>query len=108
MSARRTPKPWPAISASEPIRWQRLGLESKAAATEKSLRASLGDAFGGAWFDEAGATVGLTQATACATFGHSGGPFLAGTQAQGVLSGIAGVCTSFFQPVQRHARLELY
>lgn len=53
-----------------------------------------------------GATSGLTQTTACGSPGDSGGPFLAGTQAQGVLSGISGGgCfggggSSFFQPVR--------
>jgi streptogrisin C len=57
-----------------------------------------------------GAVFGLTQTSACAGFGDSGGPFLAGGQAQGVLSGIAiasgasdncGAANpqSFFQPV---------
>jgi streptogrisin C len=48
-----------------------------------------------------GTTFGLTSTTAFATFGDSGGPFLSGTQAQGVLSGIGGGgAVSFFQPVR--------
>jgi streptogrisin C len=47
---------------------------------------------------------GLTRTSACATFGDSGGPFLAVTQAQGILSGGAGDCsnggTTLFQPLQ--------
>lgn len=46
---------------------------------------------------------GLTRTTACSESGDSGGPYLAGTEAQGVLSGGSGNCrsggTSFFQPV---------
>jgi streptogrisin C len=46
---------------------------------------------------------GLTETSACSDLGDSGGSFLAGGQAQGVLSGGAGDCTtggtSVFQPV---------
>jgi streptogrisin C len=46
---------------------------------------------------------GLTQTDACAEGGDSGGPFLAGDQAQGTVSGGNGDCTqggtTFFQPV---------
>lgn len=46
---------------------------------------------------------GLTRTTVCAEPGDSGGPFLAGSQAQGVTSGGSGDCTSggttFYQPV---------
>ncbi|MDI1461099.1 S1 family peptidase [Catellatospora sp. KI3] len=46
---------------------------------------------------------GLTRTTACADHGDSGGPFLAGPHAQGVLSGGSGDCVSggdsYFQPV---------
>ncbi|WP_344939807.1 ricin-type beta-trefoil lectin domain protein [Actinomadura miaoliensis] len=46
---------------------------------------------------------GLTQTTACAEGGDSGGPYVSGDQAQGVTSGASGNCTSggttFFQPV---------
>ena len=46
---------------------------------------------------------GLTQTTACAEGGDSGGAWLSGDQAQGVTSGASGNCTSggntFFQPV---------
>ncbi|HET9381203.1 MAG TPA: carbohydrate-binding protein [Streptomyces sp.] len=52
---------------------------------------------------EEGTVDGLTQTTVCAEPGDSGGPFVAGTQAQGVTSGGAGDCTSggttFFQPL---------
>lgn len=50
-----------------------------------------------------GTVDGLTRTTVCAEPGDSGGPFLAGTQAQGVTSGGSGDCTrggtTFFQPV---------
>jgi streptogrisin C len=46
---------------------------------------------------------GLTRTSVCAEPGDSGGPFLSGTQAQGVLSGGIGDCanngTTFFQPI---------
>lgn len=46
---------------------------------------------------------GLTRTTVCAEPGDSGGPYLAGSQAQGVTSGGSGDCTSggttFYQPV---------
>lgn len=46
---------------------------------------------------------GLTQTSACAEGGDSGGPYISGDQAQGVTSGAAGNCssggTTFFQPV---------
>jgi streptogrisin C len=46
---------------------------------------------------------GLTRTSVCAEPGDSGGPFLSGTQAQGVLSGGIGDCTNngttFFQPI---------
>ncbi|MEV8549405.1 trypsin-like serine protease [Streptomyces glaucescens] len=46
---------------------------------------------------------GLTQTTVCAEPGDSGGPYVAGVQAQGVTSGGSGDCTSggttFYQPV---------
>jgi streptogrisin C len=50
-----------------------------------------------------GAVTGLTRTNACAEAGDSGGPWLAGDQAQGVTSGGSGDCTvggeTFFQPV---------
>ncbi|WP_320777998.1 alpha-lytic protease prodomain-containing protein [Streptomyces sp. CRN 30] len=50
-----------------------------------------------------GTVDGLTQTTVCAEPGDSGGPFVAGAQAQGVTSGGSGDCTNggttFFQPV---------
>lgn len=50
-----------------------------------------------------GTVYGLTDTTACAQPGDSGGSFLSGDQAQGVTSGAAGDCstggTSSFQPV---------
>ncbi|MCU7723780.1 S1 family peptidase [Actinoplanes sp. KI2] len=50
-----------------------------------------------------GAVTGLTRTNACAEGGDSGGPWLAGDQAQGVTSGGSGDCTTggetFFQPV---------
>ncbi|WP_030436006.1 S1 family peptidase [Actinoplanes subtropicus] len=50
-----------------------------------------------------GAVTGLTRTNACAESGDSGGPWLAGDQAQGVTSGGSGDCTTggetFFQPV---------
>ncbi|MGH4020916.1 MAG: S1 family peptidase, partial [Pseudonocardiaceae bacterium] len=46
---------------------------------------------------------GLTRTTACAEPGDSGGPYITGSQAQGVLSGGSGSCLlggeTFFQPV---------
>ncbi|MFH8447914.1 alpha-lytic protease prodomain-containing protein [Streptomyces fungicidicus] len=46
---------------------------------------------------------GLTRTTVCAEPGDSGGPFLAGSQAQGVTSGGSGDCssggTTYYQPV---------
>ncbi|MFJ9661427.1 trypsin-like serine protease [Streptomyces griseoflavus] len=46
---------------------------------------------------------GLTRTTVCAEPGDSGGPFVAGAQAQGVTSGGSGDCTAggttFYQPV---------
>ncbi|GAA4235655.1 streptogrisin C [Streptosporangium album] len=48
---------------------------------------------------------GLTQTTACAEGGDSGGAWMSGDQAQGVTSGASGNCTSggttFFQPVNK-------
>ncbi|MGX6602624.1 S1 family peptidase [Micromonosporaceae bacterium Da 78-11] len=50
-----------------------------------------------------GAVTGLTRTDVCAEGGDSGGPWLAGDQAQGVTSGGSGDCTvggeTFFQPV---------
>ncbi|MEU1055722.1 alpha-lytic protease prodomain-containing protein [Streptomyces sp. NPDC005876] len=50
-----------------------------------------------------GTVNGLTRTTVCAEPGDSGGPFLAGSQGQGVTSGGSGDCTSggttFFQPL---------
>ncbi|MEV6963287.1 carbohydrate-binding protein [Streptomyces sp. NPDC051207] len=50
-----------------------------------------------------GTVDGLTQTTVCAEPGDSGGPFVAGAQAQGVTSGGTGDCktggTTFYQPV---------
>jgi streptogrisin C len=50
-----------------------------------------------------GAVFGLTQTTACAEPGDSGGPYMAGGQAQGTTSGGSGNCTfggtTFFQPL---------
>lgn len=50
-----------------------------------------------------GVVSGLTRTDACAEPGDSGGPWVAGNQAQGVTSGGAGNCTfggvTFFQPV---------
>ncbi|MET7479950.1 alpha-lytic protease prodomain-containing protein [Streptomyces sp. NPDC005648] len=50
-----------------------------------------------------GTVNGLTQTNVCAEPGDSGGPFIAGAQAQGVTSGGSGDCTrggtTFFQPV---------
>ncbi|CAM3934017.1 hypothetical protein GCM10009799_40350 [Nocardiopsis rhodophaea] len=47
---------------------------------------------------------GLTRTTVCAEPGDSGGPYLAGDQAQGVTSGGSGNCTSggttYFQPLR--------
>jgi streptogrisin C len=50
-----------------------------------------------------GTVSGLTQTSACAEPGDSGGSYISGDQAQGVCSGGSGDCTSggttFFQPV---------
>ncbi|MFH9571015.1 trypsin-like serine protease [Streptomyces sp. NPDC017230] len=50
-----------------------------------------------------GTVDGLTETTVCAEPGDSGGPFVAGTQAQGTTSGGSGDCTrggtTFYQPV---------
>jgi streptogrisin C len=50
---------------------------------------------------------GLTRTSVCGEAGDSGGPVVSGTQAQGVLSGGVGDCTSggstFFQPIQEAA-----
>lgn len=50
-----------------------------------------------------GAVYGLTRTSACAEAGDTGAPFMAGTQAQGILVGGSGNCTtggtSYFQPV---------
>ncbi|MFG2133589.1 alpha-lytic protease prodomain-containing protein [Streptomyces sp. NPDC048751] len=50
-----------------------------------------------------GTVDGLTRTTVCAEPGDSGGPYLAGAQAQGVTSGGSGDCTSggttFYQPI---------
>ncbi|OIJ68694.1 alpha-lytic protease prodomain-containing protein [Streptomyces mangrovisoli] len=50
-----------------------------------------------------GTVSGLTKTNVCAEPGDSGGPFLAGSQAQGTTSGGSGDCTrggtTFFQPV---------
>ncbi|PWI10694.1 serine protease [Streptomyces sp. NWU339] len=50
-----------------------------------------------------GTVGGLTRTTVCVEPGDSGGPFVAGAQAQGVTSGGSGNCTSggttFYQPV---------
>ncbi|MEV6911895.1 S1 family peptidase [Amycolatopsis sp. NPDC051071] len=52
-----------------------------------------------------GALYGLTRTNVCAEPGDNGGPFVSGTQAQGVLVGGSGNCTSggtsYFQPVNR-------
>jgi streptogrisin C len=49
------------------------------------------------------AVQGLTQTTVCAEPGDSGGPYISGTEAQGMTSGGSGDCTvggeTFFQPV---------
>ncbi|SDM31531.1 streptogrisin C. Serine peptidase. MEROPS family S01A [Streptomyces sp. cf386] len=50
-----------------------------------------------------GTVDGLTQTTVCAEPGDSGGPYVSGSQAQGVTSGGSGNCTSggttFYQPI---------
>ncbi|MFI6007511.1 alpha-lytic protease prodomain-containing protein [Streptomyces sp. NPDC051243] len=50
-----------------------------------------------------GTVDGVTETTVCAEPGDSGGPYLSGTQAQGVTSGGSGNCTSggttFYQPI---------
>ena len=52
---------------------------------------------------QAGPVYGMTQTSACAQGGDSGGSFISGNQAQGITSGGSGNCTSggttFFQPV---------
>ncbi|MEU3844789.1 alpha-lytic protease prodomain-containing protein [Streptomyces sp. NPDC028635] len=52
---------------------------------------------------EEGTVNGLTQTSVCAEPGDSGGPYMAGAQAQGTTSGGSGDCTSggttFFQPI---------
>ncbi len=52
-----------------------------------------------------GALHGLTRTNVCAEPGDNGGPFVSGTQAQGVLVGGSGNCasggTSYFLPVNR-------
>jgi streptogrisin C len=52
-----------------------------------------------------GVVTGLTRTTACAEAGDSGGPWLAGSQAQGMTVGGTGNCTSggvtYFQPLNR-------
>lgn len=52
---------------------------------------------------EEGTVRGLTRTSACSQKGDSGGSFIAGNSAQGVLSGGSGNCstggTSFFQPI---------
>jgi streptogrisin C len=51
----------------------------------------------------AGPVYGMTQTSACAQGGDSGGSFISGNQAQGITSGGSGNCTSggttFFQPI---------
>ncbi|CQR60070.1 alpha-lytic protease prodomain-containing protein [Streptomyces leeuwenhoekii] len=50
-----------------------------------------------------GTVDGLTETTVCAEPGDSGGPFVAGAQAQGITSGGSGDCTSggttYYQPI---------
>lgn len=50
-----------------------------------------------------GTVTGLTRTTACAEAGDSGGPWLTGSQAQGVTSGGTGNCrlggVTYFQPI---------
>jgi len=50
-----------------------------------------------------GTVTGLTRTTACAEAGDSGGPWLTGSQAQGVTSGGSGNCRTggitYFQPI---------
>ncbi|WP_217143510.1 alpha-lytic protease prodomain-containing protein [Streptomyces sp. AC627_RSS907] len=50
-----------------------------------------------------GTVDGLTETTVCAEAGDSGGPFVAGAQAQGTTSGGSGDCTdggtTFYQPI---------
>ncbi|ANN17256.1 peptidase S1 [Amycolatopsis orientalis] len=52
-----------------------------------------------------GTLTGLTRTSVCAEPGDAGGPFVSGTQAQGVLVGGSGTCatggTSYFLPVNR-------
>nr|WP_042185058.1 S1 family peptidase [Kibdelosporangium sp. MJ126-NF4]CEL16482.1 Streptogrisin-C precursor (Serine protease C) (SGPC) [Kibdelosporangium sp. MJ126-NF4]CTQ90434.1 Streptogrisin-C precursor (EC 3.4.21.-) (Serine protease C) (SGPC) [Kibdelosporangium sp. MJ126-NF4] len=52
-----------------------------------------------------GSLHGLTRTNVCAEPGDTGGPFVSGTQAQGVLVGATGNCTSggtsYFLPVNR-------
>ncbi|WP_031482320.1 alpha-lytic protease prodomain-containing protein [Streptomyces bicolor] len=50
-----------------------------------------------------GTVNGVTETTVCAEPGDSGGPYISGTQAQGVTSGGSGNCTNggttFYQPI---------
>jgi len=50
-----------------------------------------------------GTVDGVTETSVCAEPGDSGGPYVAGTQAQGVLSGGSGDCTTggttYYQPI---------
>jgi len=50
-----------------------------------------------------GTITGVTRTTVCAEPGDSGGPYISGAQAQGVLSGGSGNCTTggttFYQPI---------
>lgn len=52
-----------------------------------------------------GTVTGLTRTTLCAEPGDSGAPVLAGNQAQGIISGGSGNCTtggvSYFQPIRK-------
>jgi hypothetical protein len=52
-----------------------------------------------------GRVTGLTQTNVCSEPGDSGGPWMSGTQAQGITSGGSGNCvsggTTFFQPVNK-------
>jgi streptogrisin C len=54
-------------------------------------------------YKDKGSVSGLTRTNACAEAGDSGGSFLSGQQAQGVLSGGSGNCSAggltYFQPV---------
>ncbi|GAA3447182.1 S1 family peptidase [Planomonospora venezuelensis] len=55
-----------------------------------------------------GTVTGLTRTSVCAEPGDSGGPFISGSQAQGVTSGGSGTCssggTTFHQPVNEILR----